>query len=70
MRRGVTWLNALSAQVVGLGAVLVPGTARVALYLLDCLLNLDGGARPEVATSDTASYSDHGFGLYGCRATR
>jgi TnpA family transposase len=64
LRRGVTWLNAVSDQVAGLGAVLVPGTVRDSLYVLDCLLNLDGGARPEMVTSDTASYSDIVFGLF------
>jgi len=63
-RRGVTWLNAINDQVAGLGAVLVPGTVRDSLYVLDCLLNLDGGARPELVTSDTASYSDIVFGLF------
>jgi TnpA family transposase len=60
----VTWLNAVNDQVAGLGAVLVPGTVRDSLYVLDCLLNLDGGARPGMVTSDTASYSDVVFGLF------
>lgn len=64
LRRGVTWLNAVNDQVSGLGAVLVPGTVRDSLYVLDCLLNLDDGARPELVTSDTASYSDIVFGLF------
>lgn len=62
-RRGVTWLNAHD-QVTRLGVVLVPGTVRDSLYVLDCLLNLDDGARPELVTSDIASYSDIVFGLF------
>lgn len=42
--------------------MLVPGTVRDSLYVLDCLLNLDGGVRPEMVTTDTASYSDIVFG--------
>jgi hypothetical protein len=34
--------DAVRDQVAGLGAVLVPGTVRDSLYVLDCLLNLDG----------------------------
>lgn len=35
--------DAVRDQVAGLGAVLVPGTVRDSLYVLDCLLDLDGG---------------------------
>lgn len=62
--RGVTWLNYLNDQVSGLGAVVVPGTVRDSLHILDGLLNLDGGQRPEMVTTDTASYSDQIFGLF------
>ena len=64
LRRGVTWLNAVNDQVAGIGAVLVPGTMRDSLYILDTLLNLDGGPRPEMIATDTASYSDIVFGLF------
>jgi TnpA family transposase len=64
VERGVTWLNALNDQRVGPGALLVPGTVRDSLYTLDLLLNLDGGPRPRVVVSDTASYSDLVFGLF------
>ncbi len=63
-RRGSTWLNALNDQVVGIGAQVVPGTSRDSMYTLDVLLNPDHGRRPELVTSDTAGYSDMGFGLY------
>ena len=33
--RGVTWLNAINDQVAGIGAVVVPGTMRDSLYILD-----------------------------------
>ncbi|SFH06070.1 hypothetical protein [Streptomyces mirabilis] len=47
----MTSFKAVSDQVAGLGAVRVPGTVRDLLHLLDCLLNLDGGARPEVVNA-------------------
>jgi len=62
--RGLTWLNYLNDQVTGLGAVVVPGTVRDSLYILDGLLDLDGGQRPDMVATDTASYSDQVFGLF------
>jgi Tn3 transposase DDE domain-containing protein len=34
-RRGITWLNAINDQVAGIGAVVVPGTMRDSLHILD-----------------------------------
>lgn len=62
--RGLTWFNAVNDQVAGIGAVVVPGTVRDSLYVLDTLLNLDGGPKPETVASDTASYSDLVFGIF------
>ena len=64
LKRGVTWLNAVNDQVAGIGAVVVPGTMRDSLHILDTLLNLDGGPRPDTVATDTASYSDIVFGLF------
>ncbi len=62
--RGITWLNVVSDQVMGLGAVVVPGTVRDSLFILDALLDIDAGPRPEQVVTDTASYSDQVFGLF------
>jgi TnpA family transposase len=62
--RGVTWLNAINDQVAGIGAVVVPGTMRDSLHILDTMLNLDAGPKPEMVATDTASYSDIVFGLF------
>ncbi len=62
--RGVTWMNAINDQVAGIGAVVVPGTVRDSLHILDTLLNLDAGPKPEMVATDTASYSDIVFGLF------
>jgi TnpA family transposase len=64
LKRGGTWLNAINDQVAGIGAVFVPGTRRDSLHILDTLLNLDAGPKPEMVTTDTASYSDIVFGLF------
>jgi TnpA family transposase len=64
MRRGATWLNAVNDQYSGLGAIVVPGTIRDSLYILDLLLHLDGGSRPEMVVTDEASYTDIVFGLF------
>jgi TnpA family transposase len=41
----------------------VAGTPRDSLYVLDVLYDRDGGKRPEMIVTDTASYSDIVFGL-------
>ena len=64
--RGVTWLNYMSDQFAGLHAIVVPGTLRDSLMILDGLLELqppgDGG--PTLIITDQASYSDQIFGLF------
>jgi TnpA family transposase len=61
---GLTWFNAVNDQVAGISAVVVPGTMRDSLHVLDTVLNLDGGPKPEMIASDTASYSDMVFGIF------
>ncbi|CAM5257948.1 hypothetical protein SCANM63S_04398 [Streptomyces canarius] len=63
-KRGITWLNALNDQVAGIGQMVVPGTPRDSLHILDALLNLNGGMKPEMVATDNASYSDMVFGLF------
>ena len=63
-KRGITWLNAVNDQVAGIGQMVVPGTPRDSLFILDTLLNLDAGPKPEVVTTDNASCSDMVFGVF------
>ena len=63
-RKGLTWLNAINDQVAGIGAKVVPGTQRDSLHILDTLLNLDAGPRPDMIATDEASYSDMVFGVF------
>ncbi|GAB3451230.1 Tn3-like element Tn3 family transposase [Streptomonospora sediminis] len=63
-KRGATWLNVVNDRVMGLGGLMVPGTLRDSLYILDAIHARDGGDKPEVVVTDTASYSDIVFGLF------
>jgi TnpA family transposase len=51
-------------QVMGLGGVVVPGTLRDSLFILDVIHARDGDPKPETVITDTASYSDLVFGLF------
>ena len=62
--RGATWLNVVNDQVMGIGGLVVPGTLRDSLFILDAIHNRDGGPRPDIVITDTASYSDIVFGLF------
>ena len=62
-RRGSTWLNLVNDQAVGLAGMVVSGTPRDSLHIVDLIYRQDGGRRPEVIISDTGSYSDMVFGL-------
>ncbi|WP_267242265.1 Tn3 family transposase [Streptomyces sp. PR69] len=63
-KKGITWLNAINDQVIGIGQMVVAGTPRDSLFILDALLNLDGGVKPEMVATDNASYSDMVFGIF------
>jgi len=62
--KGLPWLNAVNDQVSGIGAQVVPGTPRDSLHILDGLLNLDAGPKPDLIATDEASYSDVIFGIF------
>jgi TnpA family transposase len=62
-KRGVTWLNMISDQSVGLVAKVISGTPKDTLNVVDLVYNPDGGPRPEVLITDQGSYSDIVFGI-------
>lgn len=62
--RGVTYLNFLSDQFAGFHAIVVPGTLRGSLYILDGLLEQQTTLDPRELMTDTAGYSDQVFGLF------
>ncbi len=62
--RGITYLNYMSDTSTGFHGMVVPGTLRDSLFLLDGLLENKTGLDPKEITSDTAGYSDIIFGLF------
>ncbi len=62
--RGITYLNYVSDTSTGFHGMVVPGTLRDSLFLLDGLLENKTGLDPKEVTSDTAGYSDVIFGLF------
>lgn len=63
--RGVTYYNFTSDQFSGFNALVIPGTIRDSLYLLEGLLDQQTVLRPHEIMTDTAGYSDLIFGLFG-----
>lgn len=62
--RGTTWLNTVSDKVMGLGGLVVPGTLRDSLYILDAIHRLDATEHPDIITTDQGSYSDIVYGMF------
>jgi TnpA family transposase len=62
--RGVTYYNFTSDQFTGFHAIVVPGTIRDSLFILEGLLEQQTSLRPHEIMSDTAGYSDLVFGLF------
>ena len=62
--RGVTYYNYTSDQFSGFHAIVIPGTIRDALYILEGLLEQQTSLRPKELMTDTAGYSDLVFGLF------
>ena len=53
--RGVTYLNYTSDQFTGLGGLVIAGTIRDSVYLLEALLEQESGLTPTEIMSDVAS---------------
>jgi TnpA family transposase len=63
-RRGITALGTTADHYAGIHTIVVPGTQRDGLYLLDGLLDPQTSVHPQQIMSDTAGYSDIMFGLF------
>jgi hypothetical protein len=68
-KRGITWLNAVNDQVSGIGTMVVPGTPCDSLFILDALLNLDGGVKPEMVATTTPRIPTWCSGCSRCSVT-
>ena len=62
--RGITWYNFISDQFSGFHAVVVPGTLRDSIFVLEGLLEQQTGLNPTEIMTDTAGSSDIIFGLF------
>ena len=56
--RGVTYYNFTSDQFTGFHAIVVPGTIRDSVFILEGLLEQQTSLRPHEVMSDTAGYSN------------
>lgn len=62
--RGVTYYNYTSDQFTGLHGIVIPGTIRDSLRLLELVLEQSTEVQPKEIMTDTAGYSDIIFGLF------
>ena len=62
--RGITYYNFTSDQFTGFHGIVIPGTLRDSLFILEGLLEQKTGLKPREVMSDTAGYSDLVFGLF------
>lgn len=62
-KRGITWLNMITDQAMGIGSKVVSGTDRDCLHALDVVFASGQARRADVIVTDTGSYSDLVFGL-------
>ncbi len=62
--RGVTYYNFTSDQFTGLHGIVIPGTIKDSLYLLELVLEQQTPLQPREIMTDTAGYSDIIFGLF------
>jgi TnpA family transposase len=62
--RGVTYYNFTSNQFTGFHAIVIPGTLRDSMFILDGLVEHQTQLRPVEVMADTAGTSDLVFGLF------
>jgi TnpA family transposase len=62
--RGITYYNFTSDQFTGFHGIVIPGTLRDSLFILEGLLEQQTSLRPLEIMADTAGTSDVVFGLF------
>lgn len=63
-QKGITYFNFTSDQFTGFHHIVIPGTVRESLYVLEGLLENSTVLEPTELMTDTGSYSDAVFGLF------
>jgi TnpA family transposase len=62
--RGITWYNFISDQFSGFHGIVIPGTLRDSMFVLEGLLEQQTGLNPTEIMTDTTGTSDMVFGLF------
>jgi TnpA family transposase len=62
--RGITWYNFISDQFSGFHGIVIPGTLRDSIFVLEGLLEQQTGLKPTEIMTDTTGTSDMVFGLF------
>lgn len=62
--RGITWYNFISDQFSGFHGIVIPGTLRDSIFVLEGLLEQQTGLNPTEIMTDTTGTSDMVFGLF------
>lgn len=62
--RGITWYNFVSDQYSGFHGIVIPGTLRDSIFVLEGVLEQQTGLNPTEIMTDTAGTSDVVFGLF------
>jgi TnpA family transposase len=63
-KRGITWYELTSDQYTGLNGIVIPGTLRDSMYILEVLLGQETSLRPLEIMTDTAGASEVVFALF------
>jgi len=63
-KRGITWYELTSDQYTGLNGIVIPGTLRDSMYILEVLLGQETSLNPREIMTDTAGASDVVFALF------
>jgi len=62
--KGITWYNFVSDQYSGFHGIVIPGTMRDSIFVLEGLLEQQTGLNPVEIMTDTAGTSNLVFGLF------
>ena len=62
--KGITWYNFISDQFSGFHGIVIPGTLRDSIFVLEGLLEQQTSLNPMEIMTDTAGASDMVFGLF------
>lgn len=63
-QRGITWYNFVSNQYSGFHGIVIPGTLRDSIFVLEGLLEQQTGLNPTEIMTDTSGTSNMVFGLF------